>query len=65
MASTKPSGDRFAAVGTEACPATKIHMRISIARAAEHRSIDISLETAGISPDGKKRKWPVQIFTLH
>jgi protein arginine N-methyltransferase 3 len=64
MASAKPSGDRFAAVGTDACPATKIHLRISIARAVEHRSIDISLETAGIGPDGRKRKWPAQLFTL-
>uniref|UniRef100_A0A2N9HRX8 Reverse transcriptase zinc-binding domain-containing protein n=1 Tax=Fagus sylvatica TaxID=28930 RepID=A0A2N9HRX8_FAGSY len=38
----KLSDDRLAAVGTDACPAMKIHLRISIARAVEHRSIDIS-----------------------
>ena len=65
MASGKPSGDRLAAIGTEACPATKIQLRVSIARAVEHRSIDISLETAGIGSDGRKCKWPVQIFNLH
>ncbi|KAE8038434.1 hypothetical protein FH972_010945 [Carpinus fangiana] len=65
IASAEPSSDTFAAVGTEACPATKIHLRISIARAVEHRSIDISLETAGIGPDGRKHKWPAQLFTLH
>ena len=64
MASGKLSDDRLAAVGTDACPAMKIHLRISIARAVEHRSIDISLETAGIGSDGSKRKWPVQIFNL-
>jgi protein arginine N-methyltransferase 3 len=62
MASGKLSDDRLAAVGTDACPAMKIHLRISIA--VEHRSIDISLETAGIGSDGSKRKWPVQIFNL-
>lgn len=63
--SAKLSSDTFAAVGTDACPATKIHLRISIARAVEHRSIDISLETAGIVPDGRKHKWPARLFTLH
>nr|POF08844.1 putative protein arginine n-methyltransferase 3 [Quercus suber] len=65
MASGKPSGDRLAAIGTEACPAMKIQLRVSIARAVEHRSIDISLETVGIGSDGRKCKWPVQIFNLH
>ncbi|GFS38944.1 protein arginine methyltransferase 3 [Actinidia rufa] len=57
--------DRLAAVGTESCPAVKIHSRISIARAAsQHRCIDISLEIAVIGPDGLKRSWPAQIFNL-
>lgn len=59
------ASDTLAAVGTDACPAVKVHLRISIARAASpHRSIDISLEIAGIAPDGRKRSWPVQIFNL-
>ncbi|PSS18961.1 Protein arginine N-methyltransferase [Actinidia chinensis var. chinensis] len=61
----KPDFDRLAAVGTESCPAVKIHSRISIARAAsQHRCIDISLEIAVIGPDGLKRSWPAQIFNL-
>lgn len=56
--------DRSTAVGTDTCPARRIHLRISIARAAEHRSIDISLETTGVSPDGRKHSWPAQIFNL-
>jgi len=59
------ASDNLAAVGTDACPAVKVHSRISIARAASpHRSIDISLEIAGIASDGRKRSWPVQIFNL-
>ncbi|KAL6989722.1 Protein arginine N-methyltransferase 3 [Sarracenia purpurea var. burkii] len=64
MASGKPGIDGLVAVGTDACPCVKIDLRISIARAPEHRSIDISLEIAGIGPDGRKRTWPVQIFNL-
>ncbi|XP_057499523.1 LOW QUALITY PROTEIN: probable protein arginine N-methyltransferase 3 [Actinidia eriantha] len=64
IALAKPDADRFAAVGTEACPAVKIYSRISIARASPHRSVDISLEISGICPDGRKRSWPVQIFNL-
>lgn len=56
--------DGSAAVGTDACPARRIHLRVSIARGAVHRSIDISLETAGVGPDGQKRSWPAQIFNL-
>ncbi|KAF0895122.1 hypothetical protein E2562_006829 [Oryza meyeriana var. granulata] len=51
-------------VGTDVCPAVMIKSRISIVRASEHRSIDISIETTGISSDGQKRSWPVQIFNL-
>uniref|UniRef100_A0A0D9X216 Probable protein arginine N-methyltransferase 3 n=1 Tax=Leersia perrieri TaxID=77586 RepID=A0A0D9X216_9ORYZ len=51
-------------VGTDDCPAVMIRSRISIVRASEHRSIDISIETTGISSDGRKRSWPVQIFNL-
>ncbi|XP_068659284.1 probable protein arginine N-methyltransferase 3 [Aristolochia californica] len=51
-------------VGTESFPAVKIECRISIVRAAQHRSIDISLEVTGVSKEGWKRSWPVQIFNL-
>ncbi|XP_021299978.1 probable protein arginine N-methyltransferase 3 [Herrania umbratica] len=64
MASCKFTADGSAAVGTDACPASKILLRISIARATQHRSIDISLETAGVGPNGQKRSWPVQMFNL-
>ncbi|KAF3434258.1 hypothetical protein FNV43_RR25361 [Rhamnella rubrinervis] len=64
IASEKLSADRSAAVGTDACPASRIHLRISIARASQHRSIDISLETTGVGPDGRKHSWPVQLFNL-
>ncbi|GFY92374.1 protein arginine methyltransferase 3 [Actinidia rufa] len=64
IALAKPEADRFAAVGTEACPAVKIYSRISIARASPHRSVDISLEISGICPNGRKRSWPIQIFNL-
>ncbi|KAJ4975134.1 hypothetical protein NE237_000240 [Protea cynaroides] len=64
MASGKHDTDGMAAVGTEACPVVRIQSRISIARAVQHRSIDISLETMGISSDGRKHNWPVQIFNL-
>ncbi|GJN40122.1 hypothetical protein PR202_gb29292 [Eleusine coracana subsp. coracana] len=53
-----------ASVGTEKCPAVMIRSRISIVRASEHRSIDISVETTAISSDGQKLSWPVQIFNL-
>ncbi|WCJ27874.1 protein arginine methyltransferase 3 [Euphorbia peplus] len=52
------------ALGTEACPAARIHLRISIVRAVEHRSIDISMETVSIGPDGRKSSQPVQIFNI-
>ncbi|XP_030465580.1 probable protein arginine N-methyltransferase 3 [Syzygium oleosum] len=64
MSSTRPCADRLAPVGTDACPAEKIRLRVSIARAPEHRSIDISLEAVGIDLAGRKRSWPVQIFNL-
>ncbi|XP_015894716.3 probable protein arginine N-methyltransferase 3 [Ziziphus jujuba] len=64
IASEKFSRDRSTAIGTDAYPATRIHLRISIVRASQHRSIDISLETAGVGPDGRKRSWPVQLFNL-
>ncbi|KAM3364396.1 hypothetical protein ACQJBY_014625 [Aegilops geniculata] len=53
-----------ASVGSAECPAGTIRSRISIVRASEHRSIDISIETMGISSDGRKRSWPAQIFNL-
>ncbi|VVA97332.1 unnamed protein product [Arabis nemorensis] len=56
--------DRTGAIGTEECPASSIHLRVSVARAPEHRSIDVSLEATGVSSKGLKRRWPVQIFNL-
>lgn len=56
--------DRRGAIGTEECPASSVHLRVSVARAPEHRSIDISLEVTGVSSKGEKRRWPVQIFNL-
>ncbi|KAL6596932.1 hypothetical protein ACP70R_047066 [Stipagrostis hirtigluma subsp. patula] len=53
-----------ASVGTDECPAMTIRSRISIVRASEHRSIDISVETTAVSSDGRQRSWPVQIFNL-
>ncbi|MBA0746317.1 hypothetical protein Gogos_008850, partial [Gossypium gossypioides] len=64
VASSKFTAEGSAAVGTDACPASKIFLRISIARATQHRCIDISLETAGVGSDGQKRSWPVQMFNL-
>lgn len=52
------------AIGTEVYPAVKIDLRVSIVRSTEHRSIDISLEAAGVEPDGQKRSWPAQLFNL-
>lgn len=64
LTSRESNVDRLAAIGTDVCPAARIHLRISIARAPEHRSIDISLETIGIGIGGRKRSWPVQLFNL-
>ncbi|CAD5322812.1 unnamed protein product [Arabidopsis thaliana] len=63
-ASVLSGNDRREAIGTEECPASIIHLRVSVARAHEHRSIDISLEATGLSSKGQKRHWPVQIFNL-
>ncbi|XP_022864409.1 probable protein arginine N-methyltransferase 3 [Olea europaea var. sylvestris] len=65
MASAKVTSEKLAAVGTNACPAVSVQSRISVARAAQHRSIDISVELTGIGPDGRKRNWPVQLFALN
>ncbi|KAK7243335.1 hypothetical protein RIF29_38128 [Crotalaria pallida] len=53
-----------AAIGTDACPAVKIDLRVSIVRSTEHRCIDISLETVGVGPDGRRRSFPAQLFSL-
>lgn len=53
-----------ASVGTAGCPAVAIRCRVSIVRASQHRSIDISIETTGISSEGRKRSWTVQTFNL-
>lgn len=58
-------GEKLAPVGTDDCPAARIQARISIVRAAPHRSIDISLELTGVDRDGKKRNWPAQIFHIN
>ncbi|KAL5570590.1 hypothetical protein UlMin_027165 [Ulmus minor] len=64
MASQKLMFDKSAAIGSNACPAMRINLRMSIVRASQHRSIDISMETVGIGPDGRKRSWPVQLFNM-
>lgn len=64
MQSDKSIPDSAASVGTEGCPAVRIRSRISIVRSPAHRSIDISMETVGISSDGRKCSWPVQIFNM-
>lgn len=51
-------------IGTEVYPAVKIDLRVSIVRSTEHRSIDISMEAAGVGPDGQRRSWPAQLFSL-
>ncbi|KAF8075682.1 hypothetical protein N665_1072s0012 [Sinapis alba] len=56
--------ERRGSIGTEESPASSIHLRVSVARASEHRSIDVSLEATGVSSKGQKRCWPVQIFNL-
>ncbi|MED6146722.1 Protein arginine N-methyltransferase 3 [Stylosanthes scabra] len=60
---TGNNGD-LAAIGTEDFPAAKVDLRVSIVRSTEHRSIDISLEVVGVSPDGQRRSWPAQFFSL-
>lgn len=64
MTSAKFISDPAAGVGTEDNPVVRIRSRISIVRSSHHRSIDISMETTGVSLDGRKRSWPVQIFNL-
>ncbi|KAI3448769.1 hypothetical protein Pfo_005434 [Paulownia fortunei] len=59
------AGDKLATVGTNDCPAVRIHSRISIVRAPQHRSIDISMELTGTGSDGRNRNWPVQMFNLN
>lgn len=64
ITSAKHSCDIAATIGTDACPAARIGARISIVRATRHRSIDVSLETTGISLDSQRRSWPAQIFNI-
>uniref|UniRef100_A0ACD5YXF3 Uncharacterized protein n=1 Tax=Avena sativa TaxID=4498 RepID=A0ACD5YXF3_AVESA len=64
MTNEESVADSSLSVGTAECPAVTVRSRISIVRASEHRSIDISVETTGISSDGRKRSWPAQIFNL-
>ncbi|KAK7401372.1 hypothetical protein VNO78_12794 [Psophocarpus tetragonolobus] len=60
----KENGGKLEAIGTNMYPAVKIDLRVSIVRSTEHRSVDISLEAAGVAPNGQKRSWPAQLFTL-
>ncbi|XP_074274583.1 putative protein arginine N-methyltransferase 3 [Silene latifolia] len=64
LSSEKANAETSGLVGTDSCPASKIQLRISIVRAPEHRAIDISLETWGMTHDGQSRAWPVQLFNL-
>uniref|UniRef100_A0ACD5UJV5 Uncharacterized protein n=1 Tax=Avena sativa TaxID=4498 RepID=A0ACD5UJV5_AVESA len=64
MTNKESVADSSLSVGTAECPAVTVRSCISIVRASEHRSIDISVETTGISSDGRKRSWPAQIFNL-
>ncbi|XP_010464990.1 PREDICTED: probable protein arginine N-methyltransferase 3 [Camelina sativa] len=63
-ASLLTGDDRRGDIGTEELPASSIHLRVSVARSYEHRSIDVSLEATGLSSKGQKRRWPIQIFNL-
>ncbi|XP_051147439.1 probable protein arginine N-methyltransferase 3 [Andrographis paniculata] len=58
------SNAKACTVGTKDSPAVKIQCRISIVRAAQHRSIDISLEVTGIGSDNQRHTWPAQMFNL-
>lgn len=60
----KENRSKSEVIGTEAYPAVKIDLRVSIVRSTEHRSIDISMEAAGVGPDGQKRLWPAQLVSL-
>lgn len=64
LSSQQLNVETSAVVGTDSCPASKLRLRISIARAQQHRAIDISIEISGASHDGHSRAWPVQIFNL-
>ncbi|KMT17032.1 hypothetical protein BVRB_2g042330 [Beta vulgaris subsp. vulgaris] len=64
LSSGKFDAKTSAGVGSDSCPASKIELRISIARAPQHRAIDISMETAAVGHDCRRRAWPVQIFNL-
>lgn len=61
---SKPLVNDSSPVGSEASPAVNINSRISIVRGVEHRTIDISLEVTAVGFDGRKQKWPVQIFNM-
>lgn len=65
MAAVDSVIDRSAVVGSDDCPAVGIHLRISIARGTQYRSIDISLETEAFDCDGRKHCYPAQICNLN
>jgi hypothetical protein len=57
-----------ASVGTNECPATVLRSRISIVRASEHRSIDISVETTAFQlrwPEAQLAYSDIQSVTNH
>lgn len=58
------SRQRSESIGTAAVPAVAVSGRISVARRLGRRSIDISVETAALSPDGTVRRFPAQFFDL-
>lgn len=64
VASSETSIARKKLIGTGTEPAVALNGRISIARSARHRSIDISLEIAAASSDGTVRRWPVHMFDI-
>ncbi|KAL2902977.1 putative protein arginine N-methyltransferase 3 [Bienertia sinuspersici] len=64
LSSEKFDAKRSAVVGTDSCPASKVDLRISIARAPQHRAIDISMEISAVSHDCQRQVWPAQIFNL-
>ena len=51
-------------IGSKSNPAVGLSGRISIARSARHRSVDISLETSAVGQGGKVRQWPAQMFDM-
>lgn len=51
-------------VGSKERPIVQLCGRVSVARAARYRTVDVSVEVWGTAVDGAKRSWPAQVFTL-